>query len=628
MMCLVVSPMWSQTTRLLISSDDPTTVDSAKVYDGNTIAHVNHVGALIGVEATHPNVALNAIANYISPNVDGINRIVVTYTLSGSDSSYYLPPFNDTLPGGITAKSLTVAGTTIDTAKVYNRGVLLNISSPGTLYGAIDGDDVHLSAIARFADPNVGVDKEVAVTYSLYGSSASNYVVPAGFTHVADILPVVITAPVATVATGKEYDGNITCPVIDQGTIEGVLVGDSVTHLVTASFTNPNVGMMKRVNLYYFLQGPQSNNYTISVPDTAGAGSAFSSIYGRTIEAEGYVIKREKTYDGTDVAEVLVPATATNLVGNDNVTLITTARFDSPEVGTNKQIIVHFDIEGEDAGNYLAPADEIYGISGAIIPATIIDTTVGERGIVSTTSKYCQGDEANLGVHITQGTPTFYTLRFSEEALAQGFADVTVPVTIEAGQTSVNVAFDIPLACKEGKYSVVITLGNRLYSTISTTWHFSVNMSNSYLVAAFDDVVSIDNRENRFNTFQWYRNNEAIEGATKPYYQDPRGYLEGAYSLLVNKGTDDEHYICPLNFYTSDVKKTVSANPNPVINTTKVKVTGFESEQHLLTIFNSYGAILLRTTFNGEEYDIDMTTMPHGTYMINVDGLTTKTVKL
>ena len=48
----------------------------------------------------------------------------------------------------------------------------------------------------------------------------------------------------------------------------------------------------------------------------------------------------------------------------------------------------------------------------------------------------------------------------------------------------------------------------------------------------------------------------------------------------------------------------------------------------MLTIFNSYGAILLRTTFNGEEYDIDMTTMPHGTYMINVDGLTTKTVKL
>ena len=76
------------------------------------------------------------------------------------------------------------------------------------------------------------------------------------------------------------------------------------------------------------------------------------------------------------------------------------------------------------------------------------------------------------------------------------------------------------------------------------------------------------------------------------------------------------------------MKKTVSANPNPVINTTKVKVTGFESEQHVLTIFNSYGAILLRTTFNGEEYDIDMTTMPHGTYMINVDGLTTKTVKL
>lgn len=628
MMCLVVSPMWSQTTRLLISSDDPTTVDSTKVYDGNTTAHVNHVGALIGVEATHANVTLNAIANYISPNVDGLNRIVVTYSLSGSDSSYYLPPFNDTLPGGITAKPLTVMGTTIDTAKVYNRGVMLNISAPGTLYGTVEGDDVHLSAMARFADPNVGVDKDVAVTYSLYGTSASNYVVPAGFTHVADILPAVINAPVATVATGKEYDGTITCPVIDYGTIEGVLAGDTVTHLVTASFTDPNVGMMKRVNIYYFLQGPQSRNYTISVPDTAGASSAFSSIYGRTIKADGYIIRTDKTYDGTDIAEVLVPATATNLVGNDIVNLTTTAHYDSPAVGNNKPITVHFTIDGENAGNYLAPADELYGLRGSIIPATIIDTNTGDHGIIALSTRYCQGDEANLGVHILQGAPTFYTLRFSEEALAQGFADVTVPVNFVEGQTSVNVAFDIPFDCKEGNYSVVISLGNKLYNMISTTWYFSVNMSNSYLVAAFDDVVSIDNRENRFNTFQWYRNNEAIEGATKPYYQDPRGYLEGAYSLLVNKGTDDEHYICPLNFYTHDVKKTVTTNPNPVINTTKVKVSGFENEQHLLTIFNSYGATLLRTTFNGEEYEIDMSSMPHGTYMISVDGLTTKTVKL
>ena len=39
--------------------------------------------------------------------------------------------------------------------------------------------------------------------------------------------------------------------------------------------------------------------------------------------------------------------------------------------------------------------------------------------------------------------------------------------------------------------------------------------------------------------------------------------------------------------------------------------------------------LLADLTLRLQEYQQpDMTTMPHGTYMINVDGLTTKTVKL
>ena len=124
-------------------------------------------------------------------------------------------------------------------------------------------------------------------------------------------------------------------------------------------------------------------------------------------------------------------------------------------------------------------------------------------------------------------------------------------------------------------------------------------------------------------------NDNPIEGATKPYYQDPRGYLDGSYSLLVNKGTASEQFICPITFINdSTTTKSIVTFPNPVVNTATVKLNGFGSEEHLLTVYNSYGAAVVRTTFNGQEYVIDMTNMPQRTYMINVDGFTAKTVKL
>ena len=62
--------------------------------------------------------------------------------------------------------------------------------------------------------------------------------------------------------------------------------------------------------------------------------------------------------------------------------------------------------------------------------------------------------------------------------------------------------------------------------------------------------------------------------------------------------------------------------------TTKISLSGFDNCLHLITVYNSFGTQVLRTTFNGNEFTLDMTNMPYGTYMINVDGETSKTIKL
>jgi hypothetical protein len=73
----------------------------------------------------------------------------------------------------------------------------------------------------------------------------------------------------------------------------------------------------------------------------------------------------------------------------------------------------------------------------------------------------------------------------------------------------------------------------------------------------------------------------------------------------------------------------VHVNPSPVINQAQVKLQGeFESETHLLRVYNSYGTQVLTATFSGRAYTLDMSALPQGTYLINVDGATAKTIKL
>lgn len=633
LMCLVATSLWAQPAQLTISKIDRTQVTPTKVYDGTTNTIITHLGALEGLDSAHTQVALYGTAHYITPNVGGIKSVVVTYTLGDIDSAYYLAPQNDTLLAAITPKPLTVTGTTVDSNKVYNGGTVATITNVGTPNGIVAGDTVYISALGRFDDPNVGNNKNVTVTYMLSGVPAhcANYIVPAPASLTANITPLQLYAPLPILQANKVYDGTITCNVVLTGELTGMIAGDEVYYRATASFSDPNVGQNKPVSVYSYLYGPKSGNYTVVDTSTR---QYTANILPLKLTVDGAVVNLIKDYDGTDTAIILAYPQPTNLIGNDAVTLITTARYDDPNPGSNKTITLSFRFPavtpaGYSNANYTAPDDIIYSTLGKIILPTILDTTVGTNGFIATNTHNCPGSQFNGTFTLAQGSPTYYTLEFDDNALAEGFINTTNDIILAEGSNTFNIAFDIPANCAPGTYSVTFRIGNESMREIRHTTTFNVNLSNTYLVRVFNDVVSVDNRNNTFNTYQWYLNDNPIEGATKAYYQDPRGYLNGNYSLLVNRGTEREQFICPITFDDQpEQAKTLTAYPNPVVNNATLKLTGFESEQHLLTIYNSYGTAVLRTTFSGQEYTIDMTTLPQGTYMINVDGLTAKTVKL
>ena len=148
----------------------------------------------------------------------------------------------------------------------------------------------------------------------------------------------------------------------------------------------------------------------------------------------------------------------------------------------------------------------------------------------------------------------------------------------------------------------------------------------------FDDVISIDNsgrldgQPDCFHSYQWFHNSEAIPNATKPYYQE-RSDLNGQYAVMVNLDTEDEAMTCPLTFEPTD-KATISLIPSTVVTTTTVTLQGYKNQQHQLQVFNSHGIVVLHTSFQGEHHQLDLSSLPQGTYLITVDGHATKTLKI
>ena len=623
LLCVAGVAAWAQPTRLYIDTAASTQVATTKVYDGSTVALITLVGTPMGIQSPYTNVSLQASANYSDPNIGGIKMVIVTYSLVGADSVHYLPPFNDTLWAAITPRPLSISGTVIDSAKVYNRNTLVNVQRVGTLSGVVAGDNVFPSALARYSDPNVGIGKSVIVTYSLYGSNTqvcNNYVVPATDTLTADITPRELYAPVVTLEPSKVYDGNANFPVSDPGTLTGVLNGDTVYHSVTATLPGANAGL-HAVTLTFTLHGPQSFNYFIT--DTASSSLRMVNVLPRPLGAQGAIVRKTKTYDGTTDAVVTYPAFAANFVDGDIVELNTTASFDSPEIGTGKTITLHYTlVENEFTGNYTAPGDEIYATDGKIIPATVLDSTFGVYGIEVNPDGYCPYGTNTMTCHVTQGDPSYYVITYPTEPSNHAQMEYRDTIILN-GATSFDINFNLPLDFPAGQHTATIVIGNEAGDEIVTNCDFVVNLPNTYLVQVFNDVVSIDNRTEQFNTFQWYKDGKAIEGATLPYYQDPEGYLNGSYSVKVN----GEYMICPLEFsYTP--AKSMKLSPNPVVNATQVKIVGSDQEKHMLTLYNSYGTLVLRTTFYGSEYQLDMSNLPQGIYMLSVDDMNAKTVKL
>jgi len=268
------------------------------------------------------------------------------YALGGANAANYALVQPASLTANITAKPLTVTGTT--TGKQYDGSNLAPLTG-AILQGVINGDTVTLAnnTSGTFASSAVGSNISVTTTFSLLGADKDNYSVTQP-TLRGDIARKVLTVSGAVVPN-KQYNGNATAS-ISGGILMGVVGSENVvlnTGSGAATFVDKSVGTGKAVTVTgYTITGTDIGNYTLTQPIvTADITAAPLTVSGATAA--------NKEYDGTTTATIS-GATLVGKIGSDVVNLAngTVGTFSQATPGAGIVVSTAMTLTGADAGNY------------------------------------------------------------------------------------------------------------------------------------------------------------------------------------------------------------------------------------------------------------------------------------
>jgi len=310
------------------------TTVSNKVYDGTTTASLSN-GTLVGVVvADAANVTLTQAGTFADKNVGVAKVVTAANTIGGTESGNYSLTQPTGLSADITAKALTVSGTTVAN-KVYDGNATATLSN-GTLVGVVAADaaNVTLTQAGTFADKNVGVAKAVTAANTIGGTESGNYALtqPTGLSADITVKALGLDIPGAT----RTYDGSTSITPTGAIGLTGVIGGDTVNLGVgsVTGFVNKNVGVNKPVTYTGFvLNGTDATNYSLPVNPASTA-----DITAKALTVSGTTVAN-KVYDGSTTAS-LSNGTLVGVVVADaaNVTLTQAGTFADKNVGVAKVV--------------------------------------------------------------------------------------------------------------------------------------------------------------------------------------------------------------------------------------------------------------------------------------------------
>ncbi|CAM4450070.1 hypothetical protein FHS16_004125 [Paenibacillus endophyticus] len=339
-----------------LTTADPATLASVKMYDGTTSASVT-ANLLIGVVGDDA-VTVNAVATYNDAAIGTGKTITVVYTLSGADAGNYIEPVSYSVNTGVISKApLSIEEPVLSLVESLERNSVIEVSA-GELLGVVAGEDVTVSVEALYlTDDDLVNARPLTIVYTLSGADSGNYIAPTDNTNYLAYVQFHqdMGIIIDLITNFKVYDGTKESVVLAGSRVgscegEGICPGDDATVFGAGTYNDKNVGVNKEITVSYVIRGADFNNYLAPEPITVNTGA----IIAKQLTIAPPVLPT-KVYDGTATA-VLTPGTLIGVVEGDDVTVHAAATYNNAEIGTNKQVKIVYTLSGDDAGNYIVPA--------------------------------------------------------------------------------------------------------------------------------------------------------------------------------------------------------------------------------------------------------------------------------
>jgi hypothetical protein len=238
------------------------------------------------------------------------------------------------------------------------------------------------------------------------------------------------------------------------------------------------------------------------------------------------------------------------------------------------------------------------------------------KSVQSFTSNLCEGDDAQIEFTHEGGKPLTYKIFFGEDAVAAGFPEmVEGEIDEEKG-----VFFTLPSLVEEGAYTASLQLMGASVESNKVNFNFSTNLSSSHLKRMWNDVIVCSNVDERFTTYQWYKDGELIEGATQQFYCELDG-LDGVYSVKVTSTDGMELFICGLEceFILPPFSIVVYPNPAKANEDITLEVEGMTEEDLAnakIFVYNASGVV---AHSNKEVEFKNLVQLPVGSYIAVVE---------
>ena len=552
------------------------------------------------------------------PAGDNLVRLVFTpqdtivYAIADSTISISVNPVTLSLVGSFSANGKVYDGT----PSVTDTSIVLP-----SISGILDGDDVRLNVDSvSFASKNAG-DNVITAYLSLTGPDANNYSLPTStLSCQAAISPkqLSVSSPQFS-STSKVYDGTTSAPDFSTPpSLIGVLDGDDVSLSSSAAFDSPDAGQ-RTITTTLSLTGPDANNYSLP----ASSLSCQASISPKQLSfSTPQFSSTSKVYDGTSSApDFSTPPSLIGVVDGDDVSLSSSAAFDSPDAGP-RTIVVSFSLFGSDANNYLAPED--YSVAGEISepsptpdpepdPTPTPDPIAATATILSAADYgYCATDTIVIALNVSSGTPTSYSLTFTD-ALFQNVTDAAIPD---------DFVLRIPVSSSDGfgssNASLVLHDADNNVSSPAIAITLLRRPDASRLGVKFGNTLFVNNFDNAFSAYQWTADGVDIPGASNQFYFS-HSLSPAAYACRLTTSSGDVLLSCPLTINSPSSSTTLSVAPNPVRSGESLSIRFGDADTTLsVELYNTFGALCESHSIpNGGSFPVSS---PQGAYVVSVSS--------